>query len=405
MLDFFNKYKYILILVLLLNPITIYGLNYPEVNSKVVEVYDLTDNKIIYEVDSNKKEAIASLTKIATTITAIENINDLDKKITITDEMMRSVNPEASKAGLKSGDKLSYKDLLYASMLPSGADATNSIAIASTGSIDTFVEMMNELAGKLKLKNTHFSNVTGLDEKNHYSTADDVRILLSYALKNSLFREIYSTREYTLSNRLTVKSTVIKYNSNSKLNTDKILGSKTGFTNDAGYCLASLSNINSHEFIVIVLGADHIGNDYYNFVDTVKLINFLLKHYKEQVLVEKREVVKTIPVELSKTDKFEVKAGEEVTKYLPSDYDKSKFKIKYEGLEKLSFTNKPDKKIGTISYYYDNEKLDQENVVLDQKLKISFKKIFNRYYYLIIGIPLLIIILIILRKRRKKKMK
>ncbi len=405
MIDFINKYKYILIIILLLNPITIYGLNYPDLNSKVVEVYDLTDNKLIYEVDSNKKESIASLTKIATTITAIENINDLDKKITITNEMLSTVDPEASVAGLRSGDKLTYKDLLYASMLPSGADATNSIAIASTGSIDTFVEMMNELAGKLKLKNTHFVNVTGLDDKDHYSTADDVRILLSYALKNSLFREIYSTQEYTLSNRLTVKSTVIKYNSNSGLNTDKILGSKTGFTNAAGYCLSSLSNINSHEFIVIVLGADHIGNNYYNFVDTVKLINFLLKHYKEQVLVKKKEVVKTISVELSKIDKFEVKAGDNISKYLPSDYDKNKLKIKYEGLEKLSFTNKPDTKIGTLTYYYDNEKLDQENVVLDQKLPISFKKIFNRYYYLIIGIPLLLVIIVILRKRRKKKMK
>ena len=160
---------------------------------------------------------------------------------------------DASKAGLKVGDKVTYRDLLYASMLPSGADATNSIAILSSGSIDNFVKRMNKLAKKLKLKNTHFVNVTGLDDENHYSTAKEIRIILEYALENDLFRQIYQTKQYTLSNGLQVKSTLFKYNNS--LDTTKIMGSKTGYTGNAGYCLSSLSNINSHEFIVIVLNS------------------------------------------------------------------------------------------------------------------------------------------------------
>ena len=91
-------------------------------------------------------------------------------------------------------------DLLYASMLPSGADATNSIAILSSGSIESFVEKMNLLVNKLGLTNTHFVNVTGLDINNHYSSADDIRKLLAYSLKNDTFKKIYTTSEYKLSN-------------------------------------------------------------------------------------------------------------------------------------------------------------------------------------------------------------
>ena len=197
-----NKNKWLLLFILFLFPINIYALNYPKLDSKIVEVYDMTDGKILYEVNSKKSSSIASLTKIATVITAIENIKNVDEKVTITKEILSTVSWDASVAGLKIGDVVTYKDLLYASMLPSGADATQSIAILSSGSVDNFVEKMNKLAEKIELKNTHFVNVTGLDVDGHYSTADDMRKLLVYALKNNLFKEIYTTKDYTLSNGL-----------------------------------------------------------------------------------------------------------------------------------------------------------------------------------------------------------
>ena len=179
-----NKNKWLLLFILFLFPINIYALNYPKLDSKIIEVYDVTDGKILYEVNSKKSSSIASLTKIATVITAIENIKNVDEKVTITKEILSTVSWDASVAGLKIGDVVTYKDLLYASMLPSGADATQSIAILSSGSVDNFVEKMNKLAEKIELKNTHFVNVTGLDVDGHYSTADDMRKLLVYALKN-----------------------------------------------------------------------------------------------------------------------------------------------------------------------------------------------------------------------------
>ena len=158
--------KVLVFLFLFLFPVYVHALSYPDLNSKIIEVYDLTENKVLYEVESKDETAIASLTKIATTITAIESVKDLNEEVTVTNKMLNTVSLEASKAGLKAGDKLSYLDLLYASMLPSGADATNVIAIASSGSVDNFVKKMNNLAKKLKLENTHFVNTSGLDIEN-----------------------------------------------------------------------------------------------------------------------------------------------------------------------------------------------------------------------------------------------
>ena len=393
-----KKLKIIIILLLLINPIIVNALDYPNLDSKEIEIYDLTNKKEIYEIDSNKITSIASLTKIVTTITAIETIDNLDEEVTINYNILETVAWDASKAGLKVGDKVTYRDLLYASMLPSGADATNSIAILSSGSIDNFVKRMNKLDKKLKLKNTHFVNVTGLDDENHYSTAKEIRIILEYALENDLFRQIYQTKQYTLSNGLQVKSTLYKYNNS--LDTTKIMGSKTGYTGNAGYCLSSLSNINSHEFLIIVLNANKKDEKYYNIVDTVELIDFLETHYNFQILVEKNQIIETIPIKLSKIDKYKIKAKNDIKYYLPDDYDKSKIEIKYEGKDHLSFINKKGDKIGTISYYYNNEFVTKENVILNIDPKISIIKVFISYFYIFLGIPILILLL---KKKKKSK--
>ena len=287
-------------------------------------------------------------------------------------------------------------------MLPSGADATNSIAILSSGSIENYIKKMNGLAKKLKLKNTHFANSTGLDDPDHYSTTDDVRILLEYALQNKTFREVYTTKNYKLSNGLKVKSTLNKYNAPDDLK-NIILGSKTGYTGDAGYCLSSLSNINGHEMIIIVLNAEHT-DKYYHLEDTFSLLNFLNTNFKEETLVEKNKLIKTLPVTLSKQTKYNIYSDKKVTKYLPSDYDKDKLKVDYKGLKELSFNNKKGKSIGTIKYSYDNKLLYEQNVILNKELKIDFIKVLKKYFYIPL-ILILIIILILIKPKKKKKRK
>lgn len=398
--------KKILFILFLLIPFNVYCLEYPEINSKNAIIYNLKEDIVLYEKESDKQVSIASLTKIATTITAIEKITNLDEEIIITKEILNTVRWDASVAGLKAGDKLTYKDLLYASILPSGADATNALAISLSGSINGFVEEMNLLTQRLDMKDTHFINVTGLDAEGHYSTATDIVKLLKYSLQNPIFKEVFTTKEYTLSNGLKVKTTIGTYRKNTNMDTTKIIGSKTGFTLGAGLCLASLINDEQNDILVITLGAERINGVPYNIIDNMKLINFIEENYNYYELLIKDTIVKTIPVEYSKIDTYKIKTNKNITKYLPSDYDKQDFTYEYKGLNKLSYKNNKKEKLGTIKYYYKDTLLLEEDITLNKKIEISIKKILNKYKYVIIItlltiISFIVIICIIIKNKRK----
>lgn len=396
--------KFLFLLILLFIPISVYALDYPSVDSKKVEIYDFTDGKVLYEKSSLETTSIASLTKLATIMTAIDSIDNLDEEVIITRDILNTVSWDASVAGLRAGDKVTYKDLLYAAMLPSGADATNSIAILTSGSIDNYVNKMNEFILKIGLTNTHFVNVTGLDAENHYSTADDIRKLLEYSLKNETFKTLYTTKEYTMSNGKLLKSTLYKYNASDEA-MNKILGSKTGHTGNAEYCLSSLSNINGHEIIIIVLNASSNNGNYYHITDTLSFINFISNNYKDEVLVENNKLIKTLPVYLSKIDKYDIYSDKKIVKYLPSDYDINNLKIKYKGLDELNYRNKKNDKIGTISYYYEDELLYKQDVILNKNIKLDFIKLLKKYSILIISISVILIVGIIIFIKRHKKNK
>lgn len=162
-----------------------------EINSTNAVMYNMNEDTVIFEKDKDEKISIASLTKIMTTIVAIENIDNLDEKVTIKVKDFATLYEEdASLAGFVVGQEVTYRDLLYGTMLPSGAEATQALANNLTGSVPNFVELMNKKAEELKLKNTHFANTTGLDSKDNYSTAEDVATILKYALKNETFKKI-----------------------------------------------------------------------------------------------------------------------------------------------------------------------------------------------------------------------
>ena len=399
------KKKILLIILCTWIPIRISALEYPNLNSKVIEIYDFNDQKILYEKNAKDVISIASLTKIATTITAIENIENLEEEVIITPEILRTVDVEASTAGLRAGDRLTYKDLLYASMLPSGADATNALAIQSSGSIENFVSKMNDLVKRIGLENTHFINVTGLDNENHYSTADEIRKLLEYALKNPLFQKIYTTREYTMTNGKTLKTNLYTYSKNMDIDLSPIQGSKSGFTNQAGYCLSTLSNINGHQIIVLVLNAPKIGTNYYNISDSIDLIHFLNQNYKEETLVSEGKLITNIPIKFSEEETYPIYAQENIKKYLPSDYDINNLKIEYHGLNKLSYKNQKGEKIGTIIYSYKDEVIKNEEVILKSEIKLSIQKIIQKYGIYLIPILFVVIsiTIIIIHHLRKKK--
>lgn len=364
--------------------INVFALDDPTLYSKNYCLYDLTDDKIIYEKNIQERTNIASLTKIMTTITAIEKINNLDDYVTITSEMLSNIKYDASLAGLKIGDKLTYKDLLYASILPSGADATQALAYSLSGSINNFVNDMNTLAKKIGMENSNFVNVTGLDIDNHYSTVSDLLKMLQYALRNETFKTIYTTKSYTLSNGLVVDATVKKYNNLMKLDISRIIGSKTGYTNKAGLCISSIFESNNHEFIFISTNAEFIYGNYYNLKDNLNIINFMDKNYNNQTTVKSTDIIKTIPVNFSNIPKYDVHLSKDALTYLPNDYNKDDIKVNYNGKTSITFLDN-NKQIGKVTITYKDNPIYEEDILL-KDVKINF--------YLLVIINLLIVLFI-----------
>lgn len=281
--------KKILLLFVCFFPIGVYALDMPDINSQAAIVYDMDADTVILDKNSDEVRSIASLTKIMTVFTAIENINDFSATVTITSEMLAGIYWNASVAGLKPGDTVTYMDLLYAAILPSGADATQVLAYVVSGNVSDFVTKMNELATRIGATNTHYVNTTGLDQDGAYSTAYDQLLILSYALENPIFRTVYTTKNYTLTNGLQVEASVNKYNRALNLDTSKIIGSKTGNTTNAGLCMSALFYHEDHEMLLITLGAEVIEDVPYNLMDTLSLIDYVNLNY--EIPVEEVAVV------------------------------------------------------------------------------------------------------------------
>ena len=275
-----------------------------DIESKVGYVYNLDTDTAIYEKNADSKIYPASMTKIMTVYTALQYIKDMNHKITLNEIVFNDLIKEnASVAGFSVNDEASIKDLLYGIMLPSGADACRAIAIYIAGSEQGFVELMNKQVIKLGLKHTHFTNTTGLHDNGHFTTAKEMAIILKEAIKNKNFLEIFTTKTYQTkalkSNQkgILMQSTMWKYLDTIHGDTSLFAGGKTGYTLEAGHCLASLSaKINQAQYITIIAQGKGTFQDMVHVKDTQKIYKYLKENYEYRSLYKKGEHLIDIPV-------------------------------------------------------------------------------------------------------------
>ena len=313
----------------------VYALEF-DITSDYVILYNLNDDNVLYELNSEKKAQIASLTKIMTTIVGIENAKDLNKEVVITKDIFRGID-DYTVVGFKIGDKVTIKDLLYGTMLPSGADAVNALAIDVGGSIDKFVELMNSKAKELGLSNTHFDNPIGMDSENNYSSAGDVAKLLKYCLKNDIFKEIFTARTYTIpSIHKEIKSTLIGYSRSYGLDVTDITGAKSGFTDGAGLCLASTATIDDVNYLLVTMNADTKVRS--NAVrDSLEIYDYFSSNYGYQKIIKDGQKFKTIPVKWGKVKNYDVVSTGDVSLYLANVIRKNRIQYVYEGVNELNY--------------------------------------------------------------------
>lgn len=382
------KYLRLIIFILIVTfPAYVYALEYPKLHYHNAVVYNLSEKETMYSLGESERASVASLTKILTVMTSLDLIDDLNTKIIYTKEMNNLVRWDTSKAGLKIGDEVSYLDLLYASILPSGADAAIALAISLSGNIQDFVSKMNENALKIGMHNSHFTNVVGLDDINHYSTASDILTLLKYAMNNEIFKQVFTAKEYKLSNGLEIKSTLYTYNKKVNKDFSRILGSKTGFTSNAGLCIGAYFISKEQEILIITLGATKDDN-VYNLTDTLSLIDFIDTNYSSKLVLPKDSYIKTLDVLDSTVKSYNIKISNDIYAYLPNDYNLNDLNIEYIGKNDISFRNEKSSKLGDINIYYKDKIIYTESVYLETHIKRDLRKFYTCFILLMIFIIL-----------------
>ena len=219
----------------------------------------------------------ASITKLMTALVCVENVSDLDQEFVVSPSSSIKVSG-SSTAFLQAGESLKIRDLLYGMLLPSGNDAAVAVAEASCGSVDAFVEKMNEEAVKLGALSTHFANPHGLPDENHYTSAYDIYLILRAVMQHEELRKILGTKEYQVQykDRNGAKKTQVwkatnLYSTGDKALPDgiKLLAAKTGTTKNAGYCLAldAEKAATKAQYIAVVMQGESKDNLYENMTN------------------------------------------------------------------------------------------------------------------------------------------
>lgn len=368
---------------------SVYAVDF-DITGEYVTLYNMNEDTLLYSKNDTKKTSIASLTKMMTTLVAIEEIDNLDKIVTIKERDFEGT-VGYSKAGFKVGDKVTYRDLLYGIILPSGADAVNAV-VNNTLGYDKFIKKMNETAKKIGMNDTSYANPVGKDDENNYSTSNDLAKLLKYALKNKTFKTIFTTKNYKTSNGLNLESTVNRYEN--ILNTNEIKGAKSGFTKDAGRCLASITTLNNVDYLLVVINSSTTSP--YNAVkDTITIYDYYNNNYGYKNIINDDTFIKEIPVDFSKEKTYKITGSEDIEKYLKNNTEVT---YKYVGSDKVTFNTKKGSKLGVVKIYDGDVLLATSNVYLENNIE---------YYpiitYIMIGIAVVFVLLIVKIKKKKHR--
>ena len=279
-------------------PTTVYG-----ISAKKAIVTDAKTGRVYFEKDADSCSLIASTTKIMTALVVCRRCNVLDR-VQIPKE---AVGIEGSSMYLREGEILTVQELLYGLMLSSGNDAAMALAIYCAGTVEGFVELMNDQAHRLGMTNTHFENPHGLDSPEHYSTARDLAILAAYAMEDPIFAKTVSTKTVRVGQR-------------NLQNHNKLLwrfegadGVKTGFTKAAGRILVSSAERDGRRVICVTI------NDGNDWVDHATLLENAFSRYTLQTILTEGECVGTLEVAGGQSQKVQLLAAADFSYPLAAD--------------------------------------------------------------------------------------
>ena len=365
--------KKIILLLLLLCPVRVYAEELiPNATSGVL--IESSTGKILFEKEKDKRVSVASMTKMVAQIIIMEELES--KKIKLTDVVTVSKNASdmgGSQIYLEQGEKITVEDLLKGISVASGNDATVAMAEYISGSEEKFVKRMNKKVKELKLKNTHFTNCTGLDEDNHYSTASDMAVIArELVVKHPNILKISSIYEDYLREDTNRKFWLV--------NTNKLIrsyegtdGLKTGHTDAAGYCLAATTKRNNIRLIAIVLGEKEskVRNK-----ETINLLDYGFINTKVKTIKEKGDTIKKKYLNKANTKYIDMILKNDLN-ILEDKDNKNNYKYKVT-VKKIKYPINKNQVVGEVKVFSNSKLLVKEDLLSKFRIdKLNLKD----YYF------------------------
>lgn len=343
----------------------------PQPKAAAVIIVDGDNREVLYDFHAHDRRYPASITKIMTSLVVLDAVDageiSLDTMVTASAQAV-DLPWNSSTAEIKAGEEMTVLSLLYCDLLPSGNDACNILAEAVGGTQAEFVARMNAKAQQLGMEDTHFANPHGLHDPEHYTTAYDIYLMAEAAMHNETFRTIVRSPSYTLpATNLQPERTI--YSSNGLLssfyaigyNYGKAIGIKTGYTGEAGRCLASAAvDELGRTFYCVVLGTedtvDENGRHYWSFSESKRLLEWAFQNFHRVTLLDQdtENVTREVPVTLSdEGDYVLAQPAGEIQATMPSDYDPKLAELIFDLPESVEAPVAAGQKLGTVTFQYD----------------------------------------------------
>ena len=394
-----------------------FALDAPPLHSaKAVVLADMDSGRLLYELNKDERRSPASLTKIMTVLLAVEAYErgevTLDEMVTAQADCLAGLNTDSSTSGIQPGEIISYRDLLYCAMVHSANEACNVLAHRVSGSVDAFVGLMNSRAAELGCTNTRFADPNGLSNENHYTTAYEMYLITREALKHPLFAEICNTKGFDMpaTNLSPARSFA---NSNALITTESDYGSnyvypaaagvKTGFTQQAGYCLVSTAEKNGVRLLAVVMGCDGWLNagieEYENFSDTIRLYNWAFDNFEYRQAVSAISTVTRVQVEHAvESDAYvNLRPQSDVTLLLPKDLNLETIELRPNiYTEQLVAPIEAGTVLGRAEIVINGESFGSVNLVNAMQVELSRKEFMTRRVQQTISSPWIIVLLVVL---------
>lgn len=319
-------------------------------NAKSAIMIEASTGEILFQKNKDEKLAPASMTKMMSMLLIMEEIENGNLK---WNEMITTSEKASSMGGsqifLKVGEKMTVEDLLKGVAIASGNDAVVALAERVSGSEEQFVKRMNTRAKDLGLKNTNFINATGLTADNHYSSAYDMSLIAKELVKHEKILEFTSTYEDYL--RKDTKSPFWLVNTNRLVRfKEGVDGLKTGFTDEAGYCLTATMKKDNMRLITVVMKEENTSK---RSADTTKMLDYGFNIYMIQTILDEKTTIEKKKVELGKTLTTEIVPKENIT-ILNKKSDEQKNITYKTNINKIIAPVKKGDKVGTIDIIEDN---------------------------------------------------